>query len=257
LWKDFMRLDPERFAAVVAGTIKSAVSGLAERLSSLEKRLAEIPPARDGAMGPQGEKGLPGDRGEAGPAGPVGPHGERGEAGPQGPEGPAGAVGPVGEKGMDGAAGRDGRDGVPGAPGAMGEKGYDGKDGRDGKDGVDGLGFDDYDEHMEDGGRVLVRTWRSGDRVKEFRHTTHMPVFRGTYDATKSYDPGDLVMWGGSMWVAKESARSIAPDTDSATSKRVWGLSVMRGRQGKQGTKGDPGDRGPQGPQGIRGQQGY
>jgi collagen type III alpha len=251
-----MRLDPERFAAVVAGTIKSAVSGLAERLSVLEKRLAEIPEARDGAIGPQGEKGLPGDRGEVGPVGPPGPQGERGESGPQGPEGPVGPVGPIGEKGMDGASGRDGRDGVPGAPGAMGEKGLDGRDGRDGIDGNDGLGFDDLTAAY-DGERTVTLKWQQGDRVKTFDFVMPIPLFTGTYDASKAYERGDCVMWGGSMWVAKESARSIAPDTDAPSSKRVWGLAVMRGRQGKQGTKGDPGDRGPQGPQGIRGQQGY
>lgn len=251
-----MRLDPERFTAALIGVVKTATMGLTERLVALEKRLDSLPTPKDGAPGPQGEKGLDGARGDVGPAGQQGERGERGEAGPQGVEGPPGPPGPVGEKGFDG---KDGRDGLPGVPGATGEKGLDGINGRDGingKDGADGLGFNDMDATY-DGERTITFSFTCGDRIKVFPFTMPIPLYRGTYDPTKAYEPGDTVTWGGSQWVAKTSTTSIAPDENSTSGKATWALSVMRGRQGKQGQKGDAGERGPRGEQGPRGQQGY
>lgn len=249
-----MRLDPEQFASVVVGTIKSALKPLQDRLLVLEQR--EIRDGKDGEAGPEGPQGASGERGEAGPAGPVGPPGDRGEAGPQGPEGPMGPAGPVGEKGLDGTPGRDGRDGLPGIPGLQGEKGLDGTNGRDGIDGKDGLGFDDFSAEY-DGERTVTFTFMRGDVVKTFPFRIPVPLYRGTYDAAKAYEVGDSVTWGGSMWIAKESATSVAPDESSTIGKKTWALAVMRGKQGKPGLKGDSGERGAKGDMGPRGPQGY
>jgi hypothetical protein len=249
-----VRLDPERLAAVIVGAMKTALVSLTDRVVALEQRT--IRDGKDGAPGPAGEKGEPGMIGPQGPAGPAGPQGERGEAGPQGPEGPAGPAGPMGEKGLDGAPGRDGRDGQHGVPGPTGEKGLDGKDGRDGIDGKDGLGFDDFDVDY-DGERQFTFKWSRGDQVKVKSFRTPIQIFRGGYDAARSYEVGDAVMWGGSEWVAKQDVRGVAPDDGSVASKSAWALCVMRGRAGKQGEKGLPGDRGPMGPQGPQGRSGY
>lgn len=128
---------------------------------------------------------------------------------------------------------------------------------KDGIDGKDGLGFDDFDEHTEDGGRTIVRTYRSGERVKEIRHRTSAILYRGLYDPATAYETGDAVTWGGSMWIARDEVKSVAPDENSPAGKKAWALSVMRGRQGKQGMKGDMGDRGAKGDMGPRGPQGY
>lgn len=249
-----MRLDPEQFASVVVGTIKSALEPLRRRLDILEQR--EVVHGKDGAPGADGPQGPAGEPGAMGPEGPQGPQGERGEAGPQGPQGPQGPPGPSGEKGLDGAPGRDGRDGVPGAPGATGEKGLDGKDGRDGIDGKDGLGFDDLSVDY-DGERTVTLKFQRGDVVKTFPFRMPVVLYRGLYDPSAAYEKGDAVTWGGSMWIAREDTRSINPDENSVAGKKAWALSVMRGRQGKQGIKGDAGERGAKGDMGPRGPQGY
>jgi hypothetical protein len=176
-------------------------------------------------------------------AGPVGPQGEKGEPG---------AVGPAG---ADGREGRDGLSGIPGRDGLNGEKGLDGKDGANGTDGLDGFGFDDMDEHYEDDGRILVRTYRMGERVKEFRHVTTQPVWRRRYEPGKVYQKGDVVVWSGSSWIAEEDTKS-EPGSAAAAS-RAWSQMVRKGDTGKSGQKGLTGDRGPQGPEGPRGPQGY
>lgn len=215
-----MRVDLDRFTTAVIGVVKTAMVGVVDRLSTLEKRLDALPTPKDGAAGPQGDTG------------------------PQGSEGPAGKDG------------RDGQPGVPGVAGRDGEKGADGIHGKDGANGLDGLGFDDFSAEY-DGERTFTFKFTRGEVVKSFPFRVALPLYRGTYDPTKAYEPGDTVTWGGSQWVAKTSTTSIAPDENSASGKSAWALSVMRGRQGKQGQKGDVGERGPRGEQGIRGQQGY
>lgn len=239
-----MRLDAERFAAVVASTIKSALVKLEARLDALEQR--GVVHGKDGAPGPQGEKGLDGASGR---------DGADGAPGPEGPQGPAG---PAGEPGADG---RDGRDGQPGPSGAPGEKGLDGKDGRDGKDGsdglhgkdgVDGLGFDDLEAVYDDHGRMSLRFSR-GDVVKMFRVPGQ--VDRGVFKQGESYEQGDGVTWGGSFWIAQ--APTTAKPGEASAESRAWRLAVKKGSDGKSGPRGPEGPIGKQGPQGPQGRQGY
>jgi hypothetical protein len=249
-----MRLDPEQYASVVVGVIKSALKPIQERLAALESRT--VTHGKDGEPGPQGPQGEPGTVGEVGPQGPKGDAGAAGEPGPQGPTGPAGPQGEWGEIGLTGAPGRDGRDGQPGVPGAPGEKGLDGSNGRDGIDGKDGLGFDDISvDH--DGERTITIKFQQGDRVKAFPFKLPIPIHRDLYDAAKSYETGDEVTWGGSCWRARGLAKNVEPGTGAPESKRLWILTSMRGRQGKAGIKGDMGDRGPRGEMGPQGQRGY
>jgi hypothetical protein len=145
---------------------------------------------------------------------------------------------------------------MPGLPGVAGEKGIDGANGRDGVDGKDGLGFDDLSVDY-DGERTVTVKFQQGDRVKSFPIKMPVVLYRGLYDATKAYETGDEVTWGGSMWIAKGDTAGVAPDENSPAGKKAWALSTMRGRQGKQGLKGDPGDRGPRGEMGPQGPRGY
>jgi hypothetical protein len=246
-----MRLDPEQYASVVVGVIKSALKPFQDRLAALESRT--VTDGKDGEPGPQGPQG---DVGPVGEVGPPGPKGEPGPVGETGPVGPVGPPGPSGEKGTDGAPGRDGRDGQHGIPGLIGEKGLDGKDGRDGIDGKDGLGFDDLSVEY-DGERTFTFTFKQGDRMKSFPFRMPVVLYRGLYEAGKAYETGDSVTWGGSMWIAREPTTTIAPDENSPAGKKAWALSTMRGRQGKPGLKGDTGGRGPQGEMGPQGRSGY
>lgn len=242
-----MRLDPQRFAAVVVTTIKAALVSITDRVTALEQRTvrdgAPGPPGERGELGPIGEKGLQGERGLSGE---LGPRGERGDAGERGPEGP------------EGKPGRDGRDGAPGVQGAQGDKGIDGrdgilgKDGRDGIDGHDGLGFNDLDTMTDEYGRMYLRFTR-GDVVKQFR----LPgiVDRGVYKVGEVYLKGDGVTWGGSYWIAQEDT-SAKPGEASAES-RAWRLAIKKGSDGKVGPRGPEGQLGKQGPMGPQGRQGY
>jgi hypothetical protein len=114
---------------------------LAHMRAELDKRIAAIPPGRDGAPGADGKDGAPGRDGKDGAAGQPG---EAGAAGRDGASGADGKDGTPGRDGKDGASGRDGIDGKDGAPGlngkdgAPGIKGEDGRDGRDGKEGAPG-----------------------------------------------------------------------------------------------------------------------
>jgi len=116
------------------------------------------------------------------------------------------------------------RDPVPGPPGA------DGLDGRDGRDGADGLGVDDLTASF-DGDRTLALTFTNGTAAKTIPIVlTGLPVWQGTYAANATYEPGDLVNWGGSTWICK--ACTPGKPGEGATG---WQLMVKRGRDGRDG----------------------
>lgn len=227
--------DPDRFAAVVLSAIKTAQAPLLTRIAELETRLAAMQTAD--RTGPQGEKGIQGDRGEMGPPGP---QGEPGQPGASGERGDAGIQGPQGELGPPGPSGRDGRDGLTGQQGEKGLDGKDGlngKDGRDGSNGKDGLGFDDFEEELNPDGRTIIRRYRSGDRVKEFRHVGAWMLYRDVWkDGT--YQHGDVVTRNGSMWHCNETTTTM-PDTKDGAN--AWTLCVKHGRDGKPGESGKDG----------------
>lgn len=233
-----------------------------------------------GPMGPQGE---PGARGEQGPAGDKGADGAPGRDGIDGLDGKDGAPGRDGVDGKDGrdgidgkdgAAGRDGmdglhgKDGLPGAPGADGKDGAPGRDGLDGKDGAPGLqgergergekGLDGKDgigyplEQLFDEGEfdpeTRVATWRLRDSDKALRlKLAGIPVYRGVYDPTRTYEAGDETTREGSQWVAK-CATMRCPGT--LEGKDDWVLACKRGREGRPGKNGKDGLNGKDGKDG-------
>lgn len=199
--------------------------------------------------GPQGERGLPGAAGEPGPPGPVGPEGpqgqegdpgpagERGSDGASGPKGEPGDRGPQGEKGLDGLPGRDGRDG---APGQKGDPGHDGKDGAPGRDGIS---REEFAAALEDATQkaaaaVLAsiefdgRTWKLGDRIIR----TPAPEYRGVFSEGKSYEPGDMVTWAGSLYACRQATDTKPGDGTNP----AWSLAAKRGANGRDGRDGGP-----------------
>jgi hypothetical protein len=98
------------------------------------------------------------------------------------------------------------------------------------KDGTDGVGFDDLTvEH--DGARNVVLRFVKGDQVKEFPLTVPALIYRGVFTEGKTYDPGDVVTWGGSMWHCDEASASKPGEPGT----KGWTLSVKRGSPGKDG----------------------
>lgn len=64
-----------------------------------------------------------------------------------------------------------------------------------------------------------------------------VPLYRDLWMEGKAYEAGDMVTWGGSMWIAMKDT-TAKPDLPTAES-RAWKLCVKRGKDGKQGPKGD------------------
>lgn len=93
--------------------------------------------------------------------------------------------------------------------------------------GRDGFGFEDMDERLDADGRTIVRTYRRGDEVKEFRFTFEVPIWRGVYREGRRYEVADRVTWGGSEWHCTE------PTSEKPDGGKGWVLAVKRGRDGK------------------------
>jgi integrin beta 3 len=155
-----------------------------------------------------------------------------------------------GEKGADGKDGKDGADGKDGSDGAgiadvlrdhegnlvftftdgrmkaLGN--VNGKDGEPGKDGRDGFDLTSFDAIVLDDDRTVEFKFVSGDeeRVASFKWPTILD--RGVYKAGETYEPGDAVTWGGSLWIAQR-ATDAKPDTPDSGFR----LAVKRGRDGK------------------------
>lgn len=143
------------------------------------------------------------------------------------------------ERGQPGVDGKDGNDGV-GLAGAFIDR-----DGNlaitlsngevknlgpvVGRDAEPGLGFDDMTEELADDGRTIIRRYRRGDQVKEFRHRISVVLDRGIYKADTIYQAGDGVTWAGSFWIAQEET------TEKPDGGKGWRLAVKRGRDGKDG----------------------
>jgi integrin beta 3 len=116
---------------------------------------------------------------------------------------------------------------VPGPPGPAGQ---------------DGLGLQDL--AVEQDGHTVTWKFASGDQVKTFPLTFAFLRDCGVYVEGRSYEPGDVVSWGGSLW-ACQAATTGRPGLVATAA--AWRLCVKCGRDGKDGK---PGDRGPAGPAG-------
>lgn len=151
-----------------------------------------------------------------------------------------------GAPGRDGSDGKDGADGV-GLAGALIDRdgelvvtltdgqhkklgvvvGKDGLQGEKGSDGRDGFGFEDMFVEF-DGERSATLKFVKGDNSKSFHMTMPTIIDRGVWKEG-TYERGDAVSWGGSLWIAQEET-SDKPETTKA-----WRLAVKRGRDGKDG----------------------
>lgn len=171
-----------------------------------------------------------------------------------GRDGVDGKDGSPGRDGLDGKDGADGRDGVglasaiidrdgnlvvtmtDGSTKALGlVVGKDGRDGERGAPGKDGLGWDDLEEELADDGRTIIRRYRRGDEVKEFRHALAVVLDRGVYRDGATYARGDAVSFGGSLWIAQADDVTEKPGPGPG-----WRLAVKKGRDGRDGKDGGP-----------------
>jgi hypothetical protein len=118
--------------------------------------------------------------------------------------------------------GRDGKDGI------NGKDGVNGRDGRDGKDGRDAFDLEDFECSISDDERMLTLAWARGNvRVEKQIRLSHA-IYKGVWSAG-DFLKGDMVTFGGSVFVAKRDTNS-RPESDDS-----WQLCVKRGRDGKDG----------------------
>lgn len=85
-----------------------------------------------------------------------------------------------------------------------------GKDGEPGKPGEHGVGFDDLDVAY-DGEKTVTIKFTRGDVVKEFPLVMPIVIDRGVYRDGNDYKSGDAVTWAGSVWIAQKDT-SAKPD---------------------------------------------
>jgi len=97
-----------------------------------------------------------------------------------------------------------------------------------GEPGEPGLGFDDLDVGVLDDDRTIELAFRRGGEEKVFTLKWPTVIDRGVYRAGDTYQPGDAVSWGGSLWIAQKQT-DAKPDTPESG----WRLAVKRGRDGK------------------------
>jgi hypothetical protein len=156
-------------------------------------------------------------------------------------------------KGDPGEPGKDGEDGAPGIDGSDGRGVKDllldregnliatmddgatknlgpvcGKDGEPGKDGRDGFKLEDFDVRVLDDDRTVEFAFKS--ETHEHIATLKWPTVldRGVFKAGETYDAGDAVTWGGSLWIAQRQTDAKPDTADSG-----FRLAVKRGRDGK------------------------
>lgn len=149
----------------------------------------------------------------------------------EGPPGKDGKDGAAGRDGVDGKNGLDGKDGIDGKPGERGVDGIIGRDGKDGLNGKDGA-TGDKGERGADGiaTRAELDAWFE-QRAADLEARNLADVFQGTYDHSKSYLRGQLVMWDGQSWMADAATRAV-PGVSSD-----WRLFAKKGRDGRDRSK--------------------
>jgi len=167
------------------------------------------------------------------------------EAKERGLDGQDGATGPPGPPGPEGKPGRDGRDGLPGPAGGKGLDGNDGVNGRDGKDGRDGVGLEQFTASFDVETKTLTHRYEGGGIVREYSWVLPLTIYRGVFEPGTTYQAGDQVTQGGSMWICKLATMAQPGDSDEGA--RAWQLSTKRGRDGKPGPPGPKGQDGKDG----------
>ena len=225
------------------------IAVLTKQIAELQARIESMPPPKDGKDGVDGRDGEKGADGLNGKdafeiAAEEGFKGSRSEW----------------VKSLEGANGIDGRDGRDGGPGPRGkdaieidvlpaldpEKSYPRGTFASHKGGlwrahtategmrgweciVDGVA-EIAPEFVGERGIKLAVTLASG-KTKSIDAKVPVAIYRGVFTEGKTYDPGDVVTWGGSMWHCDEASASKPGEPGT----KGWTLSVKRGAAGKDG----------------------
>jgi hypothetical protein len=129
--------------------------------------------------------------------------------------------------------GRDGRDGPQGPTGPPGDPGQRGEIGPPGLQ----LNAADFQRSEYDGDRNLVLRFGPESAAVELPIRLPIPIYRGVYDEARTYEPADVVTFGGHVWIAKRDTNARPSDL-LTEGKSAWTLMAKRGRDGKDGRPG-------------------
>lgn len=99
---------------------------------------------------------------------------------------------------------------------------------KDGKDGRDALDIEDFDISLADDGRTVTLSLKRGDDVVEKSVKLATILDRGVYSEDATYEKGDAVSYGGSLWISQKDAPEGKPGVGED-----WRLAAKRGRDGK------------------------
>jgi hypothetical protein len=100
--------------------------------------------------------------------------------------------------------------------------------------GPPGPGVSDYTVTY-DGERSFSHTWKIGDEPGSAVFHVPFPIYRGVYLEGKTYERGDMVTHGGSIWHCNADTTTTPPSNGSHFTKD-WTLAVKRGRDAKGGS---------------------
>lgn len=114
------------------------------------------------------------------------------------------------------------------------------KDGAPGKDGKDAFSLEDFSIDY-DGERIITLKFHQGERLVSRELYIPAMIYRGIHREENTYQQGDCVTLGGSVWFAKNTPQGRPGISDD------WQLCVKKGRDGRDGEKGVQGERGEKG----------
>lgn len=97
---------------------------------------------------------------------------------------------------------------------------------------VDGIAEVQIEQHNERTYGLTVR--RSSGATEQTLARVPAMVYRGVFRDGETYEQGDTVTWGGSLWHANEDTQ-IKPGTPG---EKSWSLAAKRGRDGTDGRNG-------------------
>lgn len=178
-----------------------------------------------------------------------------------------GAQGEPGTKGRDGNPGRDGKDAHVDVSSVVemvlakvpkpkdGERGDPGRDGRSADDpaviaAAVKLVLAQATEKVLEGLELTVNSVGTGrdfvirlgteEHFKEYPWHIPVPLYRDVWKEGRTYEEGDMVSVGGSMWYCKAEKSVQRPEAKHNGTAGDWVLCVKRGSDGKDADRGPP-----------------
>lgn len=103
-----------------------------------------------------------------------------------------------------------------------------GRDAEPAKQGESGFSLDDFAAEMQPDGRTVQMKFARGDQVQTYDLMLPVMIYRGVFKEGQSYERGDTVTWGGSLWHCDEPT-----DEKPEGPGKAWTLAAKRGRDGK------------------------